>query len=80
MQQSIGTMLLFLCTIFQALARMTRHSISVFQTAIEKVSLPKMLSTMSMPISRIQQAVITMFAALITSEVRLNRVIQDKVG
>lgn len=58
---------------------MTRHNISVFQTAIEKVSLPSMLATMSLPITRVQQALITMFGALITSDVRLNRVIQDKV-
>lgn len=64
----------------QALCRLTKHSIGVFQNVIDKVGLPKILTTMVLPITRIQQAVITMFASLITADVRLNRVIQDKVG
>ena len=65
--------------LLQALARLTKHSVSVFQGVIEKVGLPKMLSTMALPITRLQQAVITMFGCLITSDARLTRLIQDKV-
>ena len=63
----------------QALSRLTKHSVAVFQSVIEKVGLPKMLSTMALPITRIQQSVITMFACLVNSDARLTRIIQDKV-
>ena len=63
----------------QALCRISKHSIAVFQSVVEKVGLPKMLDTMVLPINRIQQAVVTMFASLITSDTRLTRVIHDKV-
>ena len=64
---------------FQALCRISKHSISVFQNVVEKVGLPKLLAAMATPVTRIQQAMVTMFLALITADTRLTRIIQDKV-
>ena len=65
------------------MARLTKHNVSVFQSVIEKVGLPKILNTMQLQVTRIQQAIITMFACLITSDsssARITRLLQDKVG
>ena len=67
------------CFFLKALSRITKHNSGVFQNVIEKVGLPKMLTTMAIPVNRIQQAILTMFASLITSEVRLTRLLQEKV-
>ena len=67
------------CDCLQALCRLTKHNVAVFQNVIEKVGLQKMLSALAVPISRVQQNMLTMFAALITSDARLTRLVQDKV-
>ena len=46
---------------------------------IEKVGFQKLLSALSIPVTRIQQAIVTMLAALITSDSKQARIIQDKV-
>lgn len=63
------------------MARLTKHNVSVFQSVIEKVGLPRILGVMQLQVTRIQQAVITMFACLITADTssRITRLIQDKV-
>ena len=63
----------------QAMVRLTKQNVQVFQSVIEKVGLTKMLTTMALPITRTQQAVITAFATLITSEARLSRLLENKV-
>lgn len=62
----------------QALCRMTKHSVGVFQNVIEKAGLRRALEVLATPVSRIQQAVVTMFLALITSDLRLTRILQDR--
>ena len=61
------------------MVRLTKQNVQVFQSVIEKVGLTKMLTTMALPITRTQQAVITAFATLITSEARLSRLLENKV-
>ena len=68
-----------LYTVFQAMVRLTKQNVQVFQSVIEKVGLTKMLTTMALPITRTQQAVITAFATLITSDARLSRLLENKV-
>jgi hypothetical protein len=52
----------------------------MFQNVIEKVGMPKVLSTLALPITRIQQATVTMLAMLLSSDTRLHRFLQDKVS
>jgi serine/threonine-protein kinase ULK4 len=63
----------------QALCRITKLSVGIFQNVLDKVGLPKLLAAMVTPVTRIQQAMVTMFLMLINSDVRLTRLIQDKV-
>ncbi len=60
--------------------RLTKNSVGVFQSVIEKVGLTRMLATMALPISRTQQAVVTAFASLVTSDARLSRLLENKVS
>ena len=64
----------------QALFRLSKHNVGMFQNVIEKVGMPKVLSTLSLPITRIQQATVTMLAMLLSSDTRLHRFLQDKVS
>ena len=70
----------FRIQLFQALHRITKHNPSVFQSVIDTVGLSTLLSALSFGIPRIQQSIVTMFAALITSGAQVNRLAQDKVG
>lgn len=64
----------------QALCRLTRQNQQVFQSVIDTVGLTTIMSALSFGVTRIQQAIVTMFGALISSGTHLNRLIQDKVG
>jgi serine/threonine-protein kinase ULK4 len=58
---------------------LSRCNHNVFQNVLDKVGLPKVLTAMSLPVTKIQQGVITMFIRLMTSEARACRFLQDKV-
>ncbi len=78
-RQSTTYQKLFHLFCLQALVRLTKHNVQVFQSVIEKVGLTRMLSTMALPITRTQQAVVTAFALLVTSDARLSRLLDNKV-
>ncbi|KAL7887372.1 hypothetical protein AOLI_G00050930 [Acnodon oligacanthus] len=61
-----------------ALCRITRHSAGAFQSVIDKVGLPSILNCLVSGISRVQQHMLTMFAAMLASGAHLNRLVQDK--
>uniref|UniRef100_A0AAY5F5W7 Protein kinase domain-containing protein n=1 Tax=Electrophorus electricus TaxID=8005 RepID=A0AAY5F5W7_ELEEL len=61
-----------------ALCRITRHSTGAFQSVIDKVGLPSILSCLVSGISRVQQHMLTMFAAMLTSGAHLHRLVQDR--
>ncbi|KAK3572051.1 hypothetical protein QTP86_022280 [Hemibagrus guttatus] len=61
-----------------ALCRITRHSTAAFQSVIDKVGLPSILSCLVSGISRVQQHMLTMFAAMLASGVHLHRLTQDR--
>lgn len=65
--------------LLQALSRLCKQQAAIFQAIIEKIGLPKVLSTLAIPIARIQQAVVTMFIALAASDAKTARIVQDKV-
>ncbi|XP_015212512.2 serine/threonine-protein kinase ULK4 isoform X1 [Lepisosteus oculatus] len=65
-------------TAISALCRITRHSASAFQSVIDKVGLPAVLSTLVSGISRVQQYMLTMFTAMLSSGVHLQRLVQEK--
>lgn len=66
-------------TAVSALLRLSKYLISIVQNLIDKIGLAKLLTAMSLPVSKIQQAIITMIGALIMADVtKLSRIIQDK--
>lgn len=65
-------------TALSALCRLTRRNQQVFQSVIDTVGLTTIMSALSFGVTRIQQAIVTMFGALISSGTHLNRLIQDK--
>lgn len=65
--------------VFQALCRITKQNPNVFQSVIDTVGVTTILSTLSFGITRIQQAIVTMFGVLIASGSFINRLVQDKV-
>ncbi|XP_062580885.1 serine/threonine-protein kinase ULK4-like isoform X2 [Saccostrea cucullata] len=65
-------------TALNALCRITHHHPQVFQSVIDTVGMTTILSALSFGITRIQQAIVTMFGALIASGQYLNRIVQDK--
>ncbi|XP_036395440.1 serine/threonine-protein kinase ULK4 [Megalops cyprinoides] len=65
-------------TAISALCRITRHSASAFQSVIDKVGLPAILSSLASGIGRVQQHMLTMFAAMLASGAHLHRLVQEK--
>ncbi|KAJ8290787.1 hypothetical protein GJAV_G00017560 [Gymnothorax javanicus] len=65
-------------TAISALCRITRYSTSAFQSIIDKVGLPDILSCLASGIGRVQQYMLTMFAAMLSSGAHLQRLVQDK--
>ncbi|XP_064646752.1 serine/threonine-protein kinase ULK4-like [Lineus longissimus] len=65
-------------TTISALCRLTKHNPGVFQSVIDKVGLSKILGSLAIGISRVQQAIVTMFTALVVSGAHLQRMMQDK--
>ena len=68
----------FVC-VAQALCMLSRSNPCVFQNVLEKVGQPKVLVSMSLPVVKIQQAIITMFVGLVASEACACHFLQDKV-
>ncbi|KAK7507746.1 hypothetical protein BaRGS_00000711, partial [Batillaria attramentaria] len=65
-------------TALSALCRVTWQNPSVFQSVIEVVGLSVVCQALTQGITRVQQAVVTMFGALVASGAHLNRLTQDK--
>ncbi|XP_078395721.1 serine/threonine-protein kinase ULK4 [Cetorhinus maximus] len=65
-------------TTISALCRITRHSASAFQSVIDKVGLTAVLNSLVAGISRIQQYMLTMFIAMLSSGIHLQRLVQEK--
>ncbi|XP_078269908.1 serine/threonine-protein kinase ULK4 isoform X2 [Rhinoraja longicauda] len=65
-------------TAISALCRIIRHSAAAFQSVIEKVGLTAVLSSLQAGHSRIQQCILTMLVAMLSSGVHLQRLVQEK--
>ncbi|XP_069764933.1 serine/threonine-protein kinase ULK4 isoform X3 [Narcine bancroftii] len=65
-------------TAISALCRITRHSSGAFQSVIDKVGLVAVLNSLQTGGSRIQQYILTMFIAMLSSGVHLQRLVQEK--
>ncbi|KAL2083889.1 hypothetical protein ACEWY4_019407 [Coilia grayii] len=61
-----------------ALCKITRHSPAAFQNVIDKVGLPALLGCLGSGVSRVQQHMLTMLAAILSSGVHSQRLLQDK--
>uniref|UniRef100_A0A7M4EMY9 Unc-51 like kinase 4 n=1 Tax=Crocodylus porosus TaxID=8502 RepID=A0A7M4EMY9_CROPO len=61
-----------------AACRITRHSPSAFQSVIEKVGLTAVLNSLATGICKVQQYILTMFAAMLSCGIHLQRLIQEK--
>ncbi|XP_042662253.1 serine/threonine-protein kinase ULK4 isoform X2 [Tyto alba] len=65
-------------TAVSALCRITRYSPNAFQSVIEKVGLTAVLNALANGICKIQQYVLTMFSAMLSCGIHLQRLIQEK--
>ncbi|NXM72759.1 ULK4 kinase, partial [Serilophus lunatus] len=65
-------------TAVSALCRITRCSTNAFQSVIEKVGLTSVLNCLANGICKIQQYMLTMFSAMLSCGVHLQRLIQEK--
>ncbi|KFQ28237.1 Serine/threonine-protein kinase ULK4, partial [Mesitornis unicolor] len=65
-------------TAVSALCRITRYSPSAFQSVIEKVGLTAVLNCLANGICKIQQYMLTMFSAMLSCGIQLQRMIQEK--
>lgn len=63
----------------QALCRLTRHSPTAFQNVIEKVGLTSVINSLASAICKIQQYLLTLFTAMLSCGIHLQRLIQEKV-
>ncbi|XP_005519217.2 PREDICTED: serine/threonine-protein kinase ULK4 [Pseudopodoces humilis] len=61
-----------------ALCRITRSSPNAFQSVIEKVGLTAVLNSLANGICKIQQYMLTMFSAMLSCGIHLQRLIQEK--
>ncbi|KAF6101587.1 unc-51 like kinase 4 [Phyllostomus discolor] len=65
-------------TAISALCRVTRHSPTAFQNVIEKVGLNAVVDALASAICRVQQCLLTLFAAMLSCGIHLQRLIQEK--
>ncbi|XP_039192026.1 serine/threonine-protein kinase ULK4 isoform X1 [Crotalus tigris] len=65
-------------TAISALCKITRHSPSIFQNVIEKVGLIAVIHSVATGICRVQQYMLTMFSALLSCGIHLQRLTQEK--
>ena len=70
----------FIVLWFQALCRITKHNVGVFESVIEKVGFPNLLNTISSSSSsRIQQAYVTMLCETVSRGIHKQKYILQKV-
>ncbi|XP_049638564.1 serine/threonine-protein kinase ULK4 [Suncus etruscus] len=65
-------------TAISALCRITRHSPAAFQSIIEKVGLTAIINSLAPAICKVQQYILTLFAAMLSCGIHLQRLIQEK--
>ncbi|XP_068944427.1 serine/threonine-protein kinase ULK4 isoform X2 [Petaurus breviceps papuanus] len=65
-------------TAISALCRITRHSPNAFQNVIEKVGLTSVINSLASAICRVQQYMLTLFTAMLSCGIHLQRLIQEK--
>ncbi|XP_058411633.1 serine/threonine-protein kinase ULK4 isoform X5 [Diceros bicornis minor] len=65
-------------TAISALCRITRHSPTAFQNVIEKVGLNSVINSLASAISKVQQYMLTLFTAMLSCGIHLQRLIQEK--
>nr|XP_054406387.1 serine/threonine-protein kinase ULK4 isoform X11 [Pongo abelii] len=65
-------------TAVSALCRITRHSPAAFQNVIEKVGLNSVINSLASAICKVQQYMLTLFTAMLSCGVHLQRLIQEK--
>ncbi|XP_071285691.1 serine/threonine-protein kinase ULK4 isoform X3 [Agelaius tricolor] len=65
-------------TPISALCRITRTSPNAFQSVIEKVGLTAVLNSLANGMCKIQQYMLTMFSAMLSCGIHLQRLIQEK--
>ncbi|XP_073088594.1 serine/threonine-protein kinase ULK4 isoform X3 [Manis javanica] len=65
-------------TAISALCRITRHSPTAFQNVIEKVGLNCVISSLASAVCKAQQYMLTLFTAMLSSGIHLQRLIQEK--
>ncbi|KAM7063273.1 serine/threonine-protein kinase ULK4 isoform 3-T3 [Molossus nigricans] len=65
-------------TAISALCRVTRQAPSAFQNVIEKVGLNSVLSSLASAICKVQQYLLTLFTAMLSCGIHLQRLIQEK--
>uniref|UniRef100_A0A8C0NLB2 non-specific serine/threonine protein kinase n=2 Tax=Canis lupus familiaris TaxID=9615 RepID=A0A8C0NLB2_CANLF len=61
-----------------ALCRITRHSPTAFQNVIEKVGLNSVINSLATAICKVQQYMLTLFTAMLSCGIHLQRLIQEK--
>uniref|UniRef100_A0A7N4PG06 Unc-51 like kinase 4 n=1 Tax=Sarcophilus harrisii TaxID=9305 RepID=A0A7N4PG06_SARHA len=65
-------------TAISALCRITRHSPNAFQNVIEKVGLTSVINSLASAICKVQQYMLTLFTAMLSCGIHLQRLIQEK--
>nr|XP_031542640.1 serine/threonine-protein kinase ULK4 isoform X1 [Vicugna pacos]XP_031542641.1 serine/threonine-protein kinase ULK4 isoform X1 [Vicugna pacos]XP_031542642.1 serine/threonine-protein kinase ULK4 isoform X1 [Vicugna pacos] len=65
-------------TAISALCRITRHSPTAFQNVIEKVGLNSVINSLASAICKVQQYMLTLFSAMLSCGIHLQRLIQEK--
>ncbi|XP_070311584.1 serine/threonine-protein kinase ULK4 isoform X2 [Odocoileus virginianus] len=65
-------------TAISALCRITRHSPTAFQNVIEKVGLTSVIHSLASAICKVQQYMLTLFSAMLSCGIHLQRLIQEK--
>ncbi|XP_023371700.1 serine/threonine-protein kinase ULK4 [Otolemur garnettii] len=65
-------------TAISALCRLTRHSPTAFQNVIEKVGLNSVINSLASAICKVQQYMLTLFTAMLSCGIHLQRLIQEK--
>ncbi|XP_027441461.2 serine/threonine-protein kinase ULK4 isoform X5 [Zalophus californianus] len=65
-------------TAMSALCRITRHSPTAFQNVIEKVGLNSVINSLASAICKVQQYMLTLFTAMLSCGIHLQRLIQEK--
>ncbi|XP_055414066.1 serine/threonine-protein kinase ULK4 isoform X5 [Bubalus kerabau] len=73
---TLGELIYLIAT--EALCRITRHSPTAFQNVIEKVGLTSVINSLASAICKVQQYMLTLFSAMLSCGIHLQRLIQEK--